>query len=420
MEQETPEITQSTNKALIGIIVGLVIVLSAVVVWGYYKFSEDASVPDEEQVFVTDNLEDIDNDEVGDLVYDADATVYVTIYSHNEDSWESKVNTEEKYFRYREALIDRAHALAKYDVEWNWQSDQPVIEAMAEYEDDPEFRAVNDLSGDADKNVLEYLETLGVHFDPHAHKNNYADIAYLMEEHLGVDATSVIGGLTHVECGREYLDFLDYMSWHDAIDLQSDGYVYGDDYPDAKWKPEILSDPGMGGHWFDDYSSGVWKPGDEDDFYSHYPNSDIAYIGEGYPHDVTIIGEHHASGAAVWSEDGAYIKELVGKIESAEFPTGVLDGPRFMYTASVHIRDTDVVTEGGNAVNTVEGINSFMDEMQALRDSGKVIFVDFEEAARIWEEEYDSEPYFVNLESFSFYEELKSEAFGRCAEEAHR
>lgn len=416
------------KKSLLISIILFLILISAVGVWAFLHQQDrllgtdtEEKLPErqtqrspvEKQDVSIRSASEIDYSDF-DLVYSGDTPVYVSIYSHNEDSWESLVNTERKYLDYREHLIERAQVLASYDVEWNWQTDQPVVEAMAKYENDPVFRRKYDLTDDPDMNVLEYLSTLGVHFDPHAHTNNYADIAYVIENSLGVEATSVIGGLAFLTCGNEYLGFLDFMSWHEAVDLQADGYVYGKDYPEAKWKPEILSDPGMSGHYFDDYSTGVWKPGDEDMFYSHYPDSNIVYIGEGYPHDRIIIGNGHASGSQVFAQDGAYIKELVSKIESGELPTGLLSGERFMYTASVHIRDKDVVTDGGNEANTVDGIKAFMTELQPLRDSGKVIFVDFEEAAEIWKEEYNSVPYFANMEDFSFYDELESGAREHC------
>lgn len=351
-----------------------------------------------------------------DLVYEGDAPVYVTIYAHNEDSWEYIVNTEEKYRSYREGLIERAEVLAEYGVEWNWQTDQPVVEAMIEYEYNPEFREREDVSEIGGANILEHLATLGVHFDPHAHNNNYADIAYLMEERLHVEVTGVIGGTIFVECGTEHLGFQDFVSWHNEIGLQSDGYIYGKDYPNAKWKPTVLSDPGMGGHYFDDLSSGVWKPGEINDFYWHYPENDIVYIGEGYPHDVTIIGENHSSGATVVAENGQYIKELVALIQNKEVPTGTIDGKQFMYTASVHMRDNAIVREGGGEIDTAAGLATFMDELERYRDRGEVIFVDFEEAARIWEEEYDEVPWSIDATKFSFYEELESEASTFCEE----
>ncbi|MBT3231162.1 hypothetical protein HN358_05325 [Candidatus Uhrbacteria bacterium] len=403
--------------------ISIIIVVGVIVVIGLFitarSLSQNQYIDDE--VYVPQEYQDVElgNDYSGPikyddstLVYGADAPVYVTIYSHNEDSWSSLVNTPEHYEEYRTGLIERAELLAEYGIEWNWQSDQPVIEAMIEYEDDGWLKA---LPGGL--NVLEYLETLGAHFDPHAHSNNYADIAYLIEQ-LGVKATGIIGGTVLIKCGTEHLGFLNLDSWYDNVGIESDGYVYGSDYPLAKWKPEILSDPGMGGHYYDEWSSGVWRPGDEDKFYINFPDNDIVYIGEGYPHDATVIGAEHASGAEVHSEDGQYIKDLVGKIEDGDVPTGTSDGEKFMYTASIHMRDTDVVSHEDSTVNTVEGIQSVLDELMPLVDSGQIIFVDYETAAEIWETEYSEVPYRYDLFEFKFYKAVRDQAEGQCEEMA--
>jgi hypothetical protein len=345
-----------------------------------------------------------------DLVYSGSAPVYVTIYSHNEDSWSSVVGSKIKYASYREGLLDRVNLLSDYNIEWNWQTDQPVVEAMIEYENDEKF-----LSETGGKNILLYMSERGASLDPHAHKNNYADIAYLINQ-LGATASPVIGGTRMEDCGDELLGFLDFISWHDEIDLSPDGYVYGEDFPEAKWKPEILSDPGMGRHFFDEWSSGVWRPGDEDDFYSDFPESDIVYIGEGYPHNVVLIGETHAGGSEISSENGDYIKELVKKIADKELPTGTKDGEKFIYTASVHVRDTSVVSEStsGEDTITLDGLKAFLEEMEPYRERGDIVYADFETVAEIWKTEYDSVPYRVDLSSFSFYDEVKTQAKEYC------
>jgi len=343
-----------------------------------------------------------------EYVYERNAPVYVTIYTHNEDSWSTVVSTEEKYISYRMDLVERAELLAKNDIPWNWQTDQPVVEAIIEYEDNEAI-----LERTNGENVLVYMNSLGVQIDPHAHTNNYADIVYLIES-LGGKASGVIGGTVMVECGSEHLGFLDYVNWHEQIGLKSDGYVHGKEYPTARWEPKVLSDPGMGGHWFDDWTSGVWQPGNEDDFYSHSEGNNIIYIGEGYPHDASNIGETHASGCVVHAKDAQYILELIEKIKNGEVPTGTKDNKKFMYTASVHFRDKHTVREGGSVVVTKDAIQEFIDILQPYVDQGDVIYVTFEEAAKIWLEEYDGVPWQLSLESFSFYEEVKEQAEEFC------
>ncbi len=343
------------------------------------------------------------------LMYGGDAPVYVTIFSHNEDSWSSVVNTKTKYEQYRAGLLQRIDLLESYGIEWDWQSDQPVVQAMVDYESDPALTAQTD-----GKNILVYMHDLGISLDPHAHTNNYADIAYLIEK-LGAKASSVIGGLAYIECGREHLGFLDFTNWHEVIELQDDGFIYGSDFPQATWEPKILSTPGMGGHWFDEYSSGVWRPGEEDDFYTDQGTNNIIYIGKGYAHDSLMIGETHASGAVVHSTNGQYIKELVKNIENGEFPTGTVGGEKYMYTASIHVRDTDIVSEGeGDEVVTVDGLKTVLDELAPLQAQGKIIYVTFEQAADIWQNEYNSVPWHVKLDDFKFYDEVYDQGKNYC------
>lgn len=344
-----------------------------------------------------------------DYVYSGSAPVYVTIYSHNEDSWDGMVNTKIKYLDYRQGLLDRINLLEEFNIEWDWQSDQPVIEAMIKYENDSSV-----LASTNGKNILEYMEDLGVSLDPHAHNNNYADIAYLMTE-LGVQPSSVIGGTIVLECGDDYLGYFDFADWHKNIDLSIDSLVHGEDYPDATWDPKILSDPGMGQHFFDDWSSGVWKPGNLTNFYIQDNNSDIVYVGEGYPHDSTIIGPTHSGGALVYASDGQYIKELVQMIVDRELPTGTKDGKLFIYTASIHVRDKATVNESGSTVVTIDGLQSVLTELEPLRTNGQIIYATFEDVVEVWNDEYDSVPWKIDLSSFSFYDEVKALGISHCS-----
>lgn len=337
---------------------------------------------------------------VEDLVYGGDAPVYVTFYSHNEDSWSGLVRTQSDYEAYRDGLRERAELLASYDIPWDWQTDQPVLEAMMKYED----------PGD---NTLTYIQSLGASLDPHAHKNNYADITYLMQQ-LGATASHVIGGTIYEQCGDDRLGFLELVDWWKEIGIRSDGLVHGDEYPEARWQPLVLSDPGMGGHWFDEWSTGVWRPGLADAFYTDDPTRDIVYIGEGYPHDQWLITPEQASGASVYASGAQYVQELVNKIQSGALPTGTVDGEKFMYTASIHIRDQARVEHGGYSVDTLEGLQAILDVLVPMQKAGEVVFIDFQSAADIWESEYQSVPWQVDLKSFSFYDSVEDQAREYC------
>jgi len=408
---------ETKKKQAIIILTMVLLVAAAVGAWAYFSKSNQLTNNNQTNVnggetggLISDtkNQKSFYEYDPGDLVYSGQAPVYVTVYSHNEETWSYKVNTEIKYRDYRAGLVERAQVFSDYGIDWDWQTDQPVVEAMIKYEGMADLLALTD-----GKNILQYLESKGASLDPHSHNLNYADIVYLMKQ-LGAKASGVIGGTIVVECGSEYLGFLDFDSWRDNVEIQADGYVHGEEYPSALWKPTVLSDPGMGQHWFDDWSSGVWQPGDASSFLTHDPDNEIIYIGEGYPHDTVLIGTEHAGGSEVYNIDGQYIKELVEKIANKELPTGTKDGERFMYTASIHVRDMAMVDEDSNPVNTIEGLNKIFAELKPLKDSGKIIFADFETVAKVWQTEYNSVPWRIDLSSFSFYDETKQQAEEYC------
>lgn len=315
--------------------------------------------------------------------------IYVTIYSHNEDSWEPLVDTLDEYQFYRENLLERLHLIDSYGATLNWQSDWVVLEAMLRYENGEILDSTNG------KNIVEYMvEDLGFSADPHGHlvEYNYADLAKLISD-LGVEPSGVVGGCLYVECGKEPLVL--YLDWHDIIELDPDGFITGRIYPDYRWRPTILAQPAQQGHYFDDFSSGVWKPGNGDDFYGHSEDNPLVYVGEGYPHDAVLLGPYMSSGARVEYREAGYIKELVAKIRSGELPADRI------YTASIHVRDLPVVAETGVPEN--EALESLLKELEPYVERGCVIYADYEEAADIWAVNYDGVPNTVKIEDFSAY-----------------
>jgi hypothetical protein len=387
-------------------------VIGILVFGGWALFALMPEKATEEETLIQEVTEEVVNDE---LVYDKNEPVYVTLYSHNEDTWDVKVSTEDKYLDYRGRLIARAELLAEYDIEWDWQSDLPVVDAVAKYD----VEGAQFLDHTDGENLLVYIESLGASLDPHVHTNSMADVAYVMEE-LGGSPTGVIGGALYAECGDEHLDFLDLVSWKDASQIDADGYIAGEVYPDYKWQPTIFSGPAFGGHWFDEWSSGIWKPGDASEFYEHDVNSTIAYVGQGDPHDGALIGEEHASGSGVHHDNGDYIKELVDKISSGELPTGTVSGDRYIYTASLHFRDTNIVRDGDTVTNTLVGLESILDELEPLREAGLIEFINYEDVVALWEEEYNSVPNHIGLDSFEVYDDVLEQAMGNCEEVSKR
>ncbi len=339
------------------------------------------------------------NEETQMYTYNGNTPVYVVINSHNEDTWGSLVGSFDAYKKYRSNLIERLQIIAGYGAKLNWQTDHTVIEAMIAYEGSEEL-----LQKTNGMNILQYIDSLGFSIDPHTHSSNFADVTYLIEQ-LDVKASPVIGGIQVFACGNPFPDYLD---WHANLELEDDGYVHGRLYPEARWKPEILSGAAFGGHWYDDYTSGAWRPGNKDAFYEHDKNNQIIYIGQGYAHDRTNLGSTHASGASVFAEKGAYIKELVQKITTGEVPSGK------MYTALVHVRDKAIVSDSGTDVVVNEGLRTILEELKPLQEQGLIVYVTYQEAAEIWKEKYNEEPNQLGIENFSMYDELHANAEEYC------
>ncbi|MCU0611002.1 MAG: hypothetical protein MUE60_04330 [Candidatus Eisenbacteria bacterium] len=329
--------------------------------------------------------------------------IYVTIFSHNEEPWGSWVGTRDRYAAYRENLVERVGIIREYGAALDWQSDLTVLQAMIREEDDSLCALTEG------KNILRYMRDLGVSIDPHSHLTqcSYADIAYWIGQ-LGVASSGVIGGLPCLECGTTYLGFLDRMDWRAEIDLGADGLIRGQVVPEAVWRPTILSVPAMPGHWFDELSSGVWKPGNGDEFLTHHPEEEIVYVGQGYPHDVTNLGPTQASGAVIYGEDAAYIKELAQKIEQGEIAG---DG---MLTASIHIRDCETVRDNASLVNVNGALRDMLEILKPMAENGDIVFVTYPRVVQIWQDEYAAQPSRVDFSSFSMYEAVKVQAMAHC------
>jgi len=327
------------------------------------------------------------------------APVYVTLFSHNEESWEGMVATREKYEHYRKDLYNRLMAIREFGAKLDWQSDWAVLKAMNSYENG------SILDQTQGKNILKFMvEDLGFSVDPHGHLTTYSygDLAYLIRQ-LDVEPSGVIGGCRIVNCGQGILPF-ELLDWKKDIGIQSDGTIRGNMYPDAVWKPTILSCPAFGSHWFDDYTSGVWKPGSGDDFYTHDAKRDITYIGQGYPHDQTNLGE--GTRVQCFAVDGAYIKELIHKIKQGEVSSTIMN------TASLHIRDIGYISDTKHDV--LEGINRILGELEPFAARGDLAYVTYPEAEAIWNEYYNADPCKTSIGRFSFYEPIAAQAGMHC------
>src|SRR3989338_10868319 len=339
-----------------------------------------------------------------EYTYDGKTKIYVLFNSHNEDTW--NVGTETLYRKYRADLVGRLQLFQEYDAKLNWQSDIPVLNAMIAFENESLFP---DTDG---KHILQYMVDQGFSVDPHFHQKegySYADVAYIIEQ-LGVTPSSVVGGSHVFDCGARPSDPVQAIDWHADIELEDDGYIYGIKYPDYIWKPEFISGASSGGHFADDHTSGAWRPGNEEEFYEHQEDGQIIYIGEGYSHDQTLIGLKHASGVEILYHDAGYVKELAEKLLQGEIPSGQF------YSALIHVRDNKEVRDGDADVVTNDGLRQIFEELEPYHEQGIIEYVTFQEAAEIWQDEFDEEPTQLSFESFTAYEEeqenIKEKCFG--------
>ncbi|MFH1727371.1 MAG: hypothetical protein ABIA04_02990 [Pseudomonadota bacterium] len=66
------------------------------------------------------------------------------------------------------------------------------------------------------------------------------------------------------------------------------------------------------------------------------------------------------------------------------------------------------------SVVTKEAMEEFLETLQPYVDAGEVIYVNFQQAATIWKEEYNEVKNQLSLESFSMYEDVLGQARKYC------
>jgi len=329
--------------------------------------------------------------------------LYVTIFSHNEDSWGNIANTPEKYWIWREDLVERMKIMASYGAKLSWQSDIAILNAIMDFE------AGADKNSTQGRHLLRYMtKDLLFSAEPHAHKTSYADLMHLYAL-MDINASAVIGGLRMFECGDSLYGALKITDWRKTLHIEEDGMIHGELFPLERFKPAIISVPSFGGHWFDGDKSGAWHPGDAEDYYESRPQESIIAIGQGYPADTLNIGQYHASGAKVHASNAAYIIELIEQIRSKSELQG-----QFM-TASISTRDEKILMKDGVEVNTHEGIDTMLKILQPYVDSGEIIYVTYPEAAEIWQEQFHSKANLYSFENSRFFKPMLDEVKQECS-----
>ncbi|MBF0430198.1 MAG: hypothetical protein HQK83_02880 [Fibrobacteria bacterium] len=351
-----------------------------------------------------DLSKDYNNADIDSITFHKKLTpVYVTFYSHNEEDgyWKGLLTNEEAYREYRADLIKRIKIFHEYGIPLNWESDHPVLRAVAAFD---KGDLLQETGG---KNVVKWMaEDMGIIIDPHGHLStyNHADLAYLIEQ-LGATPSKVIGGFAVFQCGESKGE-LSLMDWERGVNLDKDGNIRGRIYTDYIWRPLITGQPAMIGHTRDDFSSGVWRPGSSQDFMQHQAEGRYIYVGQGYPHDKLNVGNKSSGGADVLYNNAGYIYELTQKIATGVLPAGK------MYTASMHHRDCPSVEP--DVPSTLEGLRATLEALKPLVASGQVIYMDYESVAELWLEKYNGQPNQVFIDEFSVYPQIEEAVNAEC------
>jgi len=316
--------------------------------------------------------------------------IYVSIFTHNEEDdpyWLELRGNRQKYLDYRAYLIAKVKLVRQYGAILNWETDHVVLEAMEKFE---KGDLLKETKG---KTVLRWMvEDMAVKVDPHGHLSqyNYADLAYLIQK-LGGGTSVVVGGFglfRGVRGGQ-----LEQLDWMRTIGIGPDGAIRGRRFPSFTWRPKLVLQPGMIGHAYDEYSSGVWRPRESGDFLQNQPDGRFICIGTGFPFPGSIVGPRQAQGPKIRYSNVDYLKELIGKIQSGEVPAGKI------YTASLHSRDHEMDGRIADLKQTLERLQPYV-------LSGQVIYKDYEGVVQIWQTRYGGQPNRYGIENFSISKPL--------------
>lgn len=269
---------------------------------------------------------------------DADA-ILVSIVMHCEEppAYPDFTTDEATFAEHRAAVLEFAHRLATYKVQFDYQSDWNFLKAMIAFD-----------SGDGatnGKNLLRYLaEDLGFAIDPHAHESSYsyADVAYLAELN-GVVPSGIVGGYIAAPPQTSNLETF----WSP---------VGGTQYVSRSWQATALWGGGTGNHVNEEslHASGVWKPQDRGNPMEHDADAPLPNIGNfgGTWENLDLLLELRAAG---------------------KLSNGV-------HTCTIMTNQRDVITAGWTA--------AFAAELEKRRANTGIRWVTLSEVLEIWQAEY--------------------------------
>ncbi len=280
----------------------------------------------------------------------AQAVIYVTVISHNEEPGQGRPDytADRNYYLQNRALVKLlAETVTSKGGKYNFQSDWNYLKAVGLYDTGS---VTNDTAG---KNIVRWMkEDLGVEVDPHAHETqyNYADVAYLIEQ-LGVVPSKNVGGFLYDPPDN-------YQSWEKHING-----LWGVIYPSYFWRADHLWGAATYLHQGnDDRSSGIWRPKDRYNFTTDDPNQRLLYIG-----------------GCLNNQQG--VRQLLDDITAGRAPA---DG---FYTATIMMIQ-DFMTSG-----SITQLGQFIDSLAGEVAAGKVRWATLTEMAQIWRTQYGAKPF---------------------------
>lgn len=284
------------------------------------------------------------------------------------------------YVQWREALIHFAKQCQARNLSWQFQSDYNFLEGVRRFEVRGGLTGAQIMNGTysnaalsaytygggttststGGKNVLKYLhENLGVNLDPHSHETNpaynYADVAWLIDVGCDTDVTQVVGGHVCDPSSSKFQNWPKFISGLDAATFTVNGSPY-------RWTPHLLMGGGGDTHRDDPHVSGLWKPLDANNFFTH--GGTLAAVGN-------------------WEQDLFETDRLLRMLEDDSLPH-----QNKLWTCGRVVNHRDLLTTGYLA--TVAP--AILDTIQRWRDAGRFQVKTFEDLYAEWQGTYLSAP----------------------------
>lgn len=325
-----------------------------------------------------DPVNDTQNDKKSVTTTNQEDVIYVSVFTHveqpNGKDTPDFLTDENAFWEQRNLVVAFAEMLYAKKIGYNYQPDWTFIEAAVQYD-----HGTENTNG---KNFLQYIaEDLNVAVDPHNHtgqsRYNYADVAYVIKK-LGVEPSGVVGGFLAAPASASILETF----WTP---------IHGNVY-DYTWTATLLWGGATSGHQDEEsiWASGIWKPKNAEHFMEHDENAPLPVIG-GYRTDWEGL-------------DALLAKQTNGELEAGK-----------IYTISINAHQKVLSNE------YIEEFAEKIESYQSATEEGKIQWVTFQDAYKIWQENYSSIANILLYESdgteiLDTKNELKEKAVEECGD----